>query len=361
MTASPLVFPKPAFDAARAGRFVVALLSRFRVTFLLIGLLYGLVPLVYVWRYPLVTEGHPLPFLKALHHVYFLMFGQPSLEFVDDVLLEGLTFLIPPFSLAVVVDGVVRLSYLFNARARADREWIAVIAQSLKQHVIVCGAGRVGYRVVLELKRLGREVLVVDKRQDAAFVTALRDLGVPVLIDDLASPGALERLNVREAEAVVCATDDDLANLNVALDARKLRRDVRVVLRLFDDDLVERVRANFEAEAHSTSALAAPALALAALDPRIVHSFHVGEHLMVVSRFTVGPALAALNLSALRDRFGGLTLSMKRGAGAEVLHPQGNTALAVGDELVVQCRHVEYLALREFTGETKPPLTLEQR
>ena len=54
---------------------------------------------------------------------------------------------------------------------------------------------------------------------------------------------------------------------------------------------------------------------------------------------------------------------MKRGAAAEVFHPQGNTALEAGDELVVQLRHAEYLALREFTGEVRPPQggTVERR
>ncbi len=340
---------------ARRFRYAWAVGWRFRLTLALMVVWFGLLPLIYVARYP-----GGVSFGRALHHVYFLLFGQPSLDYVEDWVLEVLNILIPPLGLVTVVDGVVRFSYLFNARKRADREWIEVLAESLKGHVVVCGAGRVGYRVTLELLKLGREVVVVEKRADAPFAQVLRDLNVAVLIDDIRSQGSLQRVNVMKAEAIVCATDDDLSNLNVALDARKLNPQVRVVLRLFDDDLVERVRDNFMAEAHSTSALAAPALALAALDPRIIHSFHVGEHLMVVSRFIVGAPLAPLNLSAVRDRFGGLTLSMRRGGSKapEVLHPQGNTALQLGDDLVVQCRHSEYLDLRKFTGEERPPLAL---
>jgi voltage-gated potassium channel len=342
-------------------RYVGAVARRFRLTALLALVLFGFLPLLYVARYPLVSGGREISFGLALHHVYFLLFGQPSLEYVEDLLLEALNLLIPPLGLATVVDGVVRFAYLFNARARAEREWLEVIAESLRGHVIVCGAGRVGYRVALELKKLGRDVVVVEKRADAPFATHLRDLGLLVLIDDLRGANALERVNARHCDAVVCATDDDLSNLNIALDARKLRPDLRVVLRLFDDDLVERVRETFEVEAHSTSALAAPALALAALDPRIIHSFQLGPHLMVVSRLTVNAVLRALNLSALRDRFGGLTLSMKRGSSAEVLHPQGNTVLEPGDQLVVQSRYAEYLAIREFMGEPKPPLSRESQ
>ena len=143
---------------------------------------------------------------------------------------------------------------------------------------------------------------MVEKREDAAFVAVLRDQKVPVLIDDIRSPQCLPRTNVREAAAIVCATDDDLANLNVALDARRLNPDIRVVIRLFDDDLVAKVRDTFKAEALSSSALAAPAMALAALDPRILHSFQVGAHLMVVSRFVAGAAARRADGGDLRDR-----------------------------------------------------------
>ena len=321
-------------------------------------LLFGALPFVYVWRFPEQDGAPPLTYGNALHHVYFLLFGQPTFRYIDDVVLTVLNFVIPPFGLATVVDGVVRFSYLFSARRRAEPEWIELVSESLRNHIIVCGAGRVGYRLVLELQKLGRDVVVIEKRADSNFGGVLQGMNVPVLIDDARSPQALVKLNIAHAEAILCATDNDLTNINVALDARKLNPEIRVVLRLFDDDLVERVRDTFKAEAHSTSALAAPHFALSALDPRIIHSFHVGEHLMVVSRFVVNAPLMALNLSKLRDQFGGLTLSMKRGSAPEVLHPQGNTELKLGDELVVQCRYSEYVALRAHTGEARAPLSL---
>lgn len=353
------VAPQLPFDvrARKRLRYLWVVSKRFKSTVANVVLLFGVLPWAYVWSYP-TPDGTTLPYGRALHHVYFLLFGQPSLDYVNSFFLEALNLLIPPFGLLTVVDGAVRFSYYFNARARADREWIEVIAETLKGHVIICGAGRVGYRVAQELMKLGRDIVVIERRSDAPFAGVLRDLKVPVLIDDIRAPQCLTRTNVNAAEAIVCATDDDLSNLNVALDARKLNPDIRIVLRLFDDDLVDRVRDNFKAEAHSTSALAAPALALAALDPRIIHSFKVGEHLMVVSKFTVGADLVPLTLSEVRDRFGGLTLAMTRPGQGERLHPEGKTTLQTGDELTVQCSYAEYRALREFTHESRPPLSV---
>jgi Trk K+ transport system NAD-binding subunit len=338
-------------------RYLAALLSRFRTTLTIAAVLYGLLPLYFVWLFRTPGTRARISYGAALHHVYFLQFGQPSLPYVDNWAIEAVNMLVPPLAIAVVVDGLVRFAYLYFAKRRSDKEWIAVSSQSMTNHVVVCGAGRVGYRVSEQLLALGRDVVVIEKREDAAFVAVLRDEDVAVLIDDIKSPQCLPRVNIQKAHAIVCATDDDLANLNVALDARKLNPGIRVVMRLFDDDLVAKVRDTFRAEALSSSALAAPVMALSALDPRVVHSFQVGEHILVVSRFVINRALAGQSVAVLRDKYGGLALAMRRGDAAEVLHPTGETALREGDVLTLQAEYRDYLALREVTGEARAPLS----
>lgn len=336
-------------------RYLGALLRRFRTTVLMAVLLFGCMPLLYHWRH-VMPDGHPVSLGKALRHVYFLLYGQPSLD-VDDSFLMFLDMVIPPVGIAVLVDGVVRFAYLFFARHRQDKEWFEVIAETMKGHVVVCGAGRVGYRVVAQLRALGKDVVVVEKREEAAFVAVLRDEQVPLLIDDIRSPQCLPRTNVKKAAAIVCATDDDLANLNIALDARKTNPGIRVVIRLFDDDLVAKVRDTFKAEALSSSSLAAPAMALAALDPRIIHSFRIGAHLMVVSVFEAREGLPGMTVSEVRDRFGGLTLSMRKaGSREEWLHPAGNTRIEVGDALTLQAEYKDYRNLRAYTMEAEAPV-----
>ncbi len=335
-------------------RYLRALIKRFRVTLLLtLGLFLGAPPL-FQWRCE-VPGGEPVPAGKALQHVYFLLFGEPSLDCSNDWMGIMLNMLIPPVGIALVVDGVVRFAYLFFAKHKSDKEWIEVIAETLKGHIIVCGAGRVGYRVVDQLRGMGKDVVVVEKREDGAFVSVLRDEQVPLLIDDIRSPQCLPRMNVKAASAIVCATDDDLANLNIALDARRLNPSIRVVIRLFDDDLVAKVRDTFKAEALSSSSLAAPAMALAALDPRIVHSFRIGGHLMVVSLFEARAGLPGLTISELRDRFGCLALAIRRGE-IEKLRPHGEERIQPGDVVTVQAEYPDYRHLRAFTGEAQPPI-----
>ncbi|HVE86106.1 MAG TPA: NAD(P)-binding protein, partial [Myxococcales bacterium] len=319
-------------------RYLWALVARFRVTVILGTILFLAAPLAFRLLY-VGPGGERITYGAAIHHVYFLLYGQPSLPYVGIPVLEALNVAIPPFGIIVLVDGMVRFAYLYFAKHRDDKEWIAVLSQTMRGHVVVCGAGRIGFRVCEQLLTLGREVSVIEKREDAPFVAILRDRGVPVLIDDIKSPGSLKRTNVEGASAIVCATDDDLANLNVALDARKMNPGIRVVIRLFDDDLVAKVRETFKAEALSSSALAAPAMALSALDPRILHSFQMNGYLLVISRFTADHGLPELTLSEVRDKFGGLTLALERTGTEEVLHPRGNTRVERGDVLTLQLQY----------------------
>lgn len=336
-------------------RYFWALASRFRLNVAVAVLLFGCVPLLFWVRYRM-PDGGRIPFGLAFHHVYFLLFGQPTLPYVDDPLLEVVTVAVPPVGIGMVVDGIVRFSYLFFAMRRSDKEWISVVSHTLKGHVVVCGAGRVGYRVATQLLALGRDLVVVEKREDAAFVQVLRDLNVPVLIDDIRCTGTLSRVNLEHASAIVAATDDDLCNLNVALDARRLNPRVRVVVRLFDDDLVTKVREGFKADAFSSSAVAAPALALAALDPRILHSFQLGGRLMVVSRFTARKFLASLTVGQLRDTHCAMAIEITHPDQTEQLHPPGTLQLCEGDQITVQCEYSAYLKLRELTGEMAAPV-----
>jgi voltage-gated potassium channel len=321
------------------------LLRRFRFTFfMLLVLVFGGGTLLH---FLLARAGRPLGLGRSIVAAYFLLFAQPIIDIPDNGAVELLAVLIPPLGITTVADGLVRFAYLFFARERNDKEWYTVLAQTLKDHVIICGAGRVGYRVFEQLQKLAVPMVVIERDDQKPFLAEIRAAGVPVLIEDVRAAGSLQRANVMKARAIVCATDDDLANLNVALDARKLLAGIRVVMRLFDDDLVEKTRVSFDAQAFSTSALAAPALAMAALDPSIKNSFEVGGRLMVVAELTVGGYVTGQTVAKLRDESGVLVIHLVRKTGETVFDPAGACCFEPGDVVTVQATLQAWQGLRE--------------
>jgi voltage-gated potassium channel len=313
------------------------LMREFRTSLLLsVGLLLlgGLI----LWRFYVSPEtGQRLALGEALYAVFTLIFFETTLPYPRRGLLQVFFFVVPILGLGVLAEGVIRFGVmLFNKQVRKG-EWQVAVASTFKNHVVVCGLGRVGYRVVGELLRFGEEVVGIECRAECPFVERVREMGVPVIIADARQREALIKAGVPRARAIIPCTEDDLTNLAVALDARELKAEIKVVMRMFDADLARKVERGFGIHtAFSTSALAAPAFAAAATQADISHSFYVGDTLLNVSRMTVQAIsrLVGKTLAQL-ERELDLSVILHRGAGGVDLHPDPEIVLAVGDCIVV--------------------------
>lgn len=320
-------------------QYLRTLFKRFRVSLVLMAVVQFGGSLI-LW----LGSSEPISFTKAMGAIYFLMMGETTLDLPDSPALMLVMVIIPPLGLAIVADGVVRFAYLFFAKNRNDKEWIAVLSETLTDHVIVCGAGRVGFRIVDQLVRLDVDIVVIEKNETAPFVQTIRNMGVPILIDDVRSDAALKGTNVVKARTVICATDDDLANLNIALDARRLNPDVHVVMRFFDEDLVSKVKDAFKVEALSTSALSAPTFAASAIDSSIIHSFEIAGELIVVAERTVSAPLAGLTVADVREKHEIIVLKISVGTD-DVRNARSGDRLNPGVRIVVQATLRDYQRL----------------
>lgn len=140
----------------------------------------------------------------------------------------------------------------------------------IEDHVVVCGLGNLGYRIVDQLAGLGIPVVAVEIKEDSRFTAATRALGVPVVIGDAKLPQTLGAARTATARCVMACTNDDSVNIEAVVNARALNPEVRVVLRVFDPDFASRLERAFGVPlSKSVSQIAAPAFAAAALDHQI--------------------------------------------------------------------------------------------
>jgi Trk K+ transport system NAD-binding subunit len=155
-------------------------------------------------------------------------------------------------------------------------------------HVIVCGLGTVGFRVVEELLRSEERVVVIERSQDSRFITTARRLGVAVIVGDATVPEVLRQARAGQARAVVAATSNELINLEVALLVRELNPTQRVVLRLTDPQLARTLReaANVRLGL-SLPALAAPAFVAALFGDRVQSVFLIEGKILAAIDLTV--------------------------------------------------------------------------
>lgn len=157
-------------------------------------------------------------------------------------------------------------------------------------HVVVCGLGNVGFRVVEELVRMGRPVVAVEKTADVPFAATVRRMGVPVVVGDATVPEVLRQARAGAARAVIAATSSELANLEIALLVREANPGQRVVVRLTDPDFAQAVREGADIKlAVAAPAVAAPAFAAALFGDRVHTLVSVAGQTLVVVELTVQP------------------------------------------------------------------------
>jgi Trk K+ transport system NAD-binding subunit len=151
-------------------------------------------------------------------------------------------------------------------------------------HVIVVGLGNVGTAVTGQLHDLGFDVVCVDNRADAPGIGLARQLGLPVVIGDAFREETLRAAHLDTCLALVSVTSQDVVNLETTLTARSLREDLRVVLRLTDDDLAERLeKTTGNIVSRSVPYLAAPAFATAMLEHQVLRTIPVGRHVLLIA------------------------------------------------------------------------------
>ncbi|AFZ51076.1 potassium channel family protein [Dactylococcopsis salina] len=127
----------------------------------------------------------------------------------------------------------------------------------MKPKIIVCGLGRTGYRIFVLLKKQGVAVVGVSD-------FSLGEEGI--IVGDARSRATLVAAGIEEAQSLVLAGNDDAVNLAILTQARLLNPQIRIVNRLYNQSLGQRLdRILPNHFSLSVSTLAAPIFAFAAM------------------------------------------------------------------------------------------------
>ncbi len=296
-----------------------------------------------------------LPIIKGVYYTWSLLFAQPPIAFPESAWLRLLFFAVPILGFSFIIDSIVELTRLVRDRRLSEQSWCRIMAQSLHDHVIIVGLGKLGYRSFQILRRLGHRVVVIEQDTAKAFLDDVRAEGSPIILGDARREALLEEAGISKARAIIIATSNDLSNLEIALDARRVAPNVRVVLRMFDQAMADKIAgvSNIHV-AMSQSWISAPAFATAAVEPGVVSSVILDNQLIVLQRWTVraGGALAGVTIADAMTRHGIAIIERKPAAAAASpnahgsLFPRPDLTLEPGDQILVQGRYETMAELR---------------
>jgi len=150
-----------------------------------------------------------------------------------------------PLLVAIVLSMVLSPFILNNNRSVArfllredgppptPREDVATIEIAHREHVILCGFGRVGQNIARVLESQGFEYIALDL--DPARIRAARQAGDPVIFGDSADESLLVKMGLETASAVVISFSDPATSLGILHSVRRLRPEVPVLVRTADD------------------------------------------------------------------------------------------------------------------------------
>ena len=174
-----------------------------------------------------------------------------------------------------------------------------------------------------------------------------------MVIGDAFREETLRAAHLDTCLALVSVTSLDVVNLETALTARTLRSDLRLVLRLTDDDLAERLeKTTGDIISRSVPYLAAPAFATAMLEHQVLRTIDVGRHVLLIADIRVADQAGLAGhfirdteqdgqarVLALQASGAPLPPGVSNLPGALDWSPDRGYLLAAGDRLVVLATH----------------------
>lgn len=166
-----------------------------------------------------------------------LMFNQKLLpEHEGQMLLAAAIFSMMLSPILIKYNGVIAkriLSNSYNKDRTAQEATIAQEAVLLKDHIVICGFGRVGQTLARFLKKAGVPYIALD--MDIARINEAKYAGEPVYYGDSTRKEILHAAKIEQAKLVVLCISDFHASLKTLHRAREMRRDIPILVRTRDE------------------------------------------------------------------------------------------------------------------------------
>ena len=156
------------------------------------------------------------------------------------------------FTMVIAFSGIAVMTYFFSSVTAIvlasdfdksiRRRRMEKMMRKLHGHYILCGYGRVGRNVGQELEATNRHYIAIDENLELLESQAERHPGLLYLHGDAVDDDVLVEASVAEAKGVFAITGDDSRNLMIALTAKQLAPEVRVVARCNEIRNAEKMR-----------------------------------------------------------------------------------------------------------------------
>lgn len=258
------------------------------------------------------------------------------------------------YAIGVLTHGVIESELgRFFGRRRMEKE----IAH-LRDHFVICGAGRVGRRLAAEVSARGLPLVIIERESERARWAEQRNL--PVILGDASNEAILRQARIEHARGLASAVTTDAQNVYIVLTARSLSPNLFIVARASEEDAESKLLTA------GANLVVSPYLYAGQRMARLLTRPHVQKFLdlamsslgseldLQIEEISVGDhsRLAGLRLGEadLRRRIGVLLLAIRRKTGKIEFNPGADAAIESGDFLIAMGETQQLKELESLAG-----------
>ncbi|HMC07203.1 MAG TPA: TrkA family potassium uptake protein [Solirubrobacterales bacterium] len=202
---------------------------------------------------------------------------------------------------------------------------------SLTEHHVICGFGRVGRQVARDMRAARQPYVVIDDNPDNREIAG--ELDAPFLEGRPSEDEILRRAGIERARAVLACMDSDAENIFVTLTARELRPDITIVARASVEDSEKKLKRAGADRVISPYKASGSEMARLALHPQVADVVDVGPgYRMEEIEVPSGRDGAGHRIDDVRGS--SIIVALHRPGGSMQPMPPGETVLEAGDLLV---------------------------
>jgi voltage-gated potassium channel len=239
------------------------------------------------------------------------------------------------YILSGTIQAIVQSEFIFAFSARRQKRDM----KKLSNHFIICGAGRVGRRIIEDLRKKHIPYIIIER--DENRVTRLLERGENVLLADATLEDTLREAGVTRARGLATCLADDADNVYVVLVARDLNKELHIVARAVEEQAeprlikagANRVVAPIIIGSHRMAqALVKPAVA-DFMESVTAENLELGfEEVELDARSPyAGKTLRQTNI---RSALNVVIVALRRRDGTRLFNPTGEVKLETGDLLI---------------------------
>ena len=254
------------------------------------------------------------------------------------------------FTVVLLLSGVGTVLYTFTFLAtaivegglpkRLQRRRLAHMIETIHDHFIVCGYGRIGAIVTDQFHRQGVRFAVIER--DTTRARAALNLGMLVVEADATREDVLKQAGIDRARGLIAAVGTDAENVYTVLSARVLNPSLFIVGRAEGEDSVRKMQRAGANRVISPYQIGAVQMAQTAIRPTVVDFVELATNAenfeLSMEEITIaeGSSLAARSIveANLSQRLGVIVVAIQRDKRME-FNPVASSAMRAGDKLVV--------------------------